>query len=110
MAGHYEKSIYNQLMEVMAHLDSVEKNTSQKISELNREIFDLKEKNRQLKQENIRLSEDNARLKSINNNDSPSSSLPPSTDQKGGKPANTYNGREKSGRKAGGQKGHKAQP
>lgn len=34
-------------------------------------------------------------------------SLPPSTDQKGGKPANTYNGREKTGRKAGGQKGHK---
>ena len=49
-----KKSIYNQLMEVMAHLDSVEKNTSQKISELNREIFDLKEKNAQLKQENIR--------------------------------------------------------
>lgn len=27
--------------------------------------------------------------------------------KKGGKPANTYNGREKSKRKAGGQKGHK---
>lgn len=26
MAGNYEKSIYNQLMEVMARLDSVEKN------------------------------------------------------------------------------------
>jgi len=34
-------------------------------------------------------------------------SLLPSTDQKGGKPAKTYNGREKTSRKAGGQKGHR---
>lgn len=54
-----------------------------------------------------RSPDENARLKSIINNDSSNSSLPPSTDQKGGKPANTYNGRIKSGRKAGGQKGHK---
>ena len=30
-----------------------------------------------------------------------------STDQKGGKPVNTYNGRKKTERKAGGQNGHK---
>lgn len=107
MAGNYEKSIYNQLMEVMARLDSVEKKTSQEISGLNGEISSLKKENQELKKENKRLSEDNARLKSIINNDSSNSSLPPSTDQKGGKPANTYNGRTKSGRKAGGQKGHK---
>ena len=54
-----------------------------------------------------KLRDDNARLKSIINNDSSNSSLPPSTDQKGGKPANTYSSRTKSGRKAGGQRGHK---
>lgn len=107
MAGNYEKSIYNQLMDVMARLDSVEKKTGQKISELNGEISDLKKENQELKEENKRLSDDNARLKSIINNDSSNSSLPPSTDQKVGKPANTYNGRTKSGRKAGGQNGHK---
>lgn len=46
-------------------------------------------------------------MKSIINNDSSNSSLPPSSDQKGRKPANTFNGRNKTGRKAGGQKGHK---
>ncbi len=53
------------------------------------------------------LKDDNARLKSIINNDSPNTSLPYSTDQKSGKAANTYNGQNKIGRKAGGQKGHK---
>ena len=52
------------------------------------------------------LQEDNACLKSIINNDSSNTSLPPSTDQKGGKSANTFNGRNKTERKAGGQKDH----
>ena len=107
MAGNYEKSIYNQLMDVMARLDSVEKKNNREISRLNGEIYDLKKENSELKKENKRLLDDNARLKSIINNDSSNSSLPPSTDQKGGKSANTYNGRKKSGRKAGAQKGHK---
>ena len=107
MAGNYEKSIYNQLMDVMARLDSVEAKSKQEIFRLNEEISDLKEENRELREENQRLRNDNARLKSIINNDSSNTSLPPSTDQPGGKPANTYNGRTKSHRKAGGQKGHK---
>ena len=107
MGGNYEKSIYNQLMDVMARLDAVEAKNNRELSRLNGEIKDLKKENRELKEENQRLKDDNARLKSIINNDSSNSSLPPSTDQKGGKPANTYNGRTKSGRKAGGQKHHK---
>ncbi len=107
MAGNYEKSIYNQLMEVMERLNSAESRNKCEISRLHGEIADLKKENRERKEENQRLKDDNARLKSIINNDSSNSSLPPSTDQKGGKPANTYNGRTKSGRKAGGQKGHK---
>lgn len=60
-----------------------------------------------MRDENRLLKDDNARLRSIINNDSSNTSLPPSTDQKGGvRPANTYNGREKTKRKCGGQKGH----
>ena len=64
--------------------------------------------NRKLKAENQALKEDNERLKSIINNDSNNSSLPPSSDQKPGKrKANEYNGRDRSGKKRGGQPGHK---
>lgn len=58
MAGNYEKSIYNQLMEVMARLDTVERESRHEISRLNDEILDLKKENQLLR-------DDNARLKSI---------------------------------------------
>lgn len=57
--------------------------------------------------ENQLLREEVARLKSIINNDSSNTSKPPSTDQQKGKRANTFHSREKSGRKPGGQEGHK---
>lgn len=107
MGGNYEKGIYNQLMEVMARLDTVERESKAEVSRLNDEISGLKKENQRLREENQLLKDDNARLKSILNNDSSNTSQPPSTDQKGGKPANSYNGRTKTGRKAGGQKGHK---
>lgn len=107
MGGNYEKGMYNQLMEVMARLDAVEKNLHDEknghrddVERLNAKIDDLTHKNELLRN-------DNARLKSIINNDSSNSSLPPSSDQKSGKAANTYNGRTKTGRRAGGQTGHK---
>lgn len=107
MGGNYEKSIYNQLMDVMARLDSVENNYKRDVTVLNDRIDELTKENDSLKKENKILKEDNARLKSIINNDSSNTSLPPSSDNKNGKPANTYNGRKKTDRKAGGQKGHK---
>lgn len=107
MGGNYEKSIYNQLMEVMARLDSVEENLRTEKTEHKEDVDRLNKKIDSLTQENQLLKDDNARLKSIINNDSSNSSLPPSTDQKGGKPSNTYSGRTKSGKKAGGQKSHK---
>jgi transposase len=107
MAGNYEKNMYNQLMEVMSRLDSVEKDYKQDVTCLNNKIDELTKENQDLRKENKLLRDDNARLKSIINNDSSNTSLPPSTDQKGQKPANTFNGRKKTDRKNGGQKGHK---
>ena len=105
--SNYENGMYQQLMEIMGRLEIVEKNSTQKIHQLNKRIDTLESENSFLKKENQLLKEDNARLKSIINNDSSNTSLPPSSDQKGGKPANSYNGRKKTERKAGGQKGHR---
>ena len=105
--SNYENGIYQQLMEIMGRLDTVEKESAQKINTLNNRIDTLENENLALKKENQLLKDDNARLKSIINNDSSNTSLPPSTDPKGGKPANTYNARKKTERKAGGQNGHK---
>lgn len=105
--SNYENGMYQQLMEIMGRLENVEKDSAQKIDTLNKRIDTLENENLALKQENKLLKEDNARLKSIINNDSSNTSRPPSTDQKGGKPANTFNGRKKTERKPGGQKGHK---
>lgn len=107
MGGNYERGLYNQLMEVMERLDAVEKESKKEIKSLNDEISGLKKENQHLREENQLLRDDNARMKNILDNNSSNTSQPPSTDQKGGKPANTYNGREKTSRKAGGQKGHK---
>ena len=101
MGGNYEKGMYNQLMEVMARLDAVEKDLRVEKKEHKEDVKLLNAKIDSLTQENQLLRDDNARLKSIINNDSSNISLPPSTDQKCGKPANTFNGREKTGRRAG---------
>lgn len=107
MAGNYQRGMYNQLTEVMARLDAVEKENKHEVILLKEEISDLKKENLQLRKENRLLRDDNARMKSIIDNNSSNTSNPPSTDQKCGRPANTYNSRETTNRKAGGQKGHK---
>ena len=96
-------------MDVMARLDDVENDLKTEKREHKEDVDLLNKKIDFLTQENQLLKDDNARLKSIINNDSSNTSLPPSTDQKGGKASNTYNGRTKTKRKAGGQKGHKGQ-
>ena len=107
MGGNYEHGLYNQLMEVMERLDTVEKESKKEIRQLKDELSDLKKENQHLLEENQLLRDDNARMKSILNNNSSNTSQPPSTDKKSVKPANIYNGREKRGRRAGDQKGHK---
>lgn len=78
----YGNGMYQQLMEIMGRLDTVEKEHKQEVGQLKAEICDLKKENKLLHEENLLLHEDNARLKSIINNDSSNTSLSPSTDQK----------------------------
>ena len=105
--SNYENGMFNQLQEIMNRLDSVEKELRTEKIEHREDVVRLNAKIDDLTQENILLRNDNARLRSIINNDSSNSSLPPSSDKKGGRPANTYNRRKETKRKAGGQKGHK---
>lgn len=133
MATNYSRIMYKQYMEVMerlgkmesAHLEdragiremqgdikSLQKTNSvlqEKCDRLETENLDLKEQVEDLTRENLVLRDDNERMKRILNNDSSNSSLPPSTDsnRKGGKPANSYNGRKTTKKKSGGQEGHK---
>lgn len=132
MGSNYEKSIYNQLMEVMEKLDTMaaeqkkdrkeiksltsevtslrkENDTLHKeVSSLRQENSVLKEKCENLEKENTLLREDNERLKRNANNNSDNSSIPPSKDQnKTPKAPNTYNGRKPTQKKPGAQPGHK---
>lgn len=77
LGANYERGLYNQLMEVMERLDTVEKESKKEIKKLNDEISGLKKENQHLKEENRLLRDDNARMKSILNNDSSNTSQPP---------------------------------
>ena len=102
MGGNYEKGMYNQLMEVMARLDVVERDLHTEKDEHREDVEHLNQKIDGLTQENQLLRDDNARLKSILNHETAHYLLPPSSVPKGSRPVNTYNGREKTGRKSGG--------
>lgn len=130
MGGNYQKGLYEQLMEVMAKVDSLESDSRKDHRELRRlsnEVTRLEKENTalrdnvssltesntvllqkcaELSSENELLRNDNERMKRILNNDSSNTSIPPSKGG-GGRPANTYNGRKPSGKKKGAQPGHK---
>ena len=128
MGGNYEKNIYKHLMEMMERYDSLEKelksvktSTKSEVRSLESEVSsltkecntlrnesaELRDKVSSLESENALLKEENSHLHSILDQNSDNSSLPPSTDQKPSKKkANEYNGRQSSGKKTGGQKGH----
>lgn len=72
----YGSGMYQQLMDIMGRLETVEKIQRKKIDALNNRIETL-EKNHALKEENRLLKEDNARLRSIINNNSSNTSRPP---------------------------------
>ena len=104
--GNYERGMYNQLMEVMARLGKVEREAAAVHQKDQEEIRELKDtvKKQQVKIE--QLTEELNRYQSKDKTDSHNSSKPPSSDQKPNKAPNEYNGRKKTGKKSGGQKGH----
>ncbi len=130
MGGNYGKSVYNQLVDVMARLDVMEaehKSDRKEIASLNAEVKSLQKENSRLKteldtvkaentalreendslrKENQLLRDDNERMKRTLNNNSTNSSQPPSSDPPGKAP-NTYNSRKPTKKKAGAQPGHK---
>lgn len=67
MGGNYEKSIYNQLMEVMGRLDAVEKDLHVEKAQHKEDVDRLNVSISELTCENQLLRDDNERLKSIIN-------------------------------------------
>jgi hypothetical protein len=91
-------------------IDKIETETANKylgiIDRLNETLETVMQKSAVLEERVAKLEAENDRLRKQLNNDSGNSSNPPSTDIKANAP-NTYNGRTKTGKKSGGQKGHK---
>lgn len=113
MARNYNRDLYRHLEETLARCDALERKfeaykqkTEQELFECHARIAELEATVAKKDEEIALLKADNERLKRIMNNNSSNSSQPPSRDQKPTKPANTYNGRTKTGRKPGGQPGH----
>lgn len=114
MKRDYNRDLFKNIEELQQSLASLKSefttyrvNATETIEQQAEKIERLTQDNQELRQENQKLRLDNERLKRIINNNSSNSSLPPSTDQKPSKPANTYNLRQKSGKPSGGQIGHK---
>lgn len=110
-SADYNNQLFKQLEEVLKKCDSLSADIKRERKEFKREkeilnerINKLENKVSKLEKEKEKLQNDNDRLKKIINNDSNNSSKPPSSDIK----KNIPNNREKSNKKAGGQKGHKA--
>lgn len=106
----YEKDLFKQVEELISKCDNLSQEIKKERKEhqkekdaLNNRIKNLENKVLKLEEENQKLRDDNDRLKKIVNNNSDNSSKPPSSDIK----KNIPNNREKSGKKRGGQKGHK---
>lgn len=51
--GHYDQSLYDEFVKVLDRLDTMKKETDQKIAGLNNEISDLKKKTRSCKRKMI---------------------------------------------------------
>ena len=106
----YGQDLFKQVQELISKCDNLShelkkerKERHKEREQFNETINKLENKIVKLEEENQKLRDDNDRLKKIVNNNSDNSSNPPSSDIK----KNIPNNREKSGKKRGGQKGHK---
>ena len=105
MASNYQKDMLRQIQELVSKCDGLSHEIKKIKMEHAEEVKLLNKKIELLEHENSLLKEENDRLKKIINNDSNNSSNPPSSDIKPNK--KIPNNREKSGKKVGGQQGHK---
>lgn len=107
----YGKDLFKQVQDLLSKCDNLSlemkkdrKEHKKEKEVLNNKITELENRVDELETENTKLRNDNERLKKQINNDSNNSSNPPSSDIK----RNIPNNKEKTNKKAGGQKGHKA--
>lgn len=114
MAGmrNYENSLYNQFEEINKKLDKANNTISNMSLTISTQADEIKKLNNELKKANEtieKLLKERDKYKNQSNKNSSNSSKPSSTDifkpRKSG--ANLYNSRQKTGKKQGGQKGHK---
>ena len=116
MGGNYEKDLFkhnqeltNENEKLKVKIAKIEAETANKylgiIDKLNETIEGVLKKCGELEERVAKLETENERLRKQLNNDSNNSSNPPSSDKKTNA-ANTYNGRTKTEKKTGGQKGH----
>lgn len=106
MAADYSKSLMNDYHRLMTEFENSLKEGKKlrsEIKDLKKEVSDLKESNRKKDDKIDKLTLEIERIKNNNSKDSSNSSKPSS--KNGFK--KVPNGREKTGRKQGGQKGHK---
>jgi regulator of replication initiation timing len=99
----YRKGLFKQLQETIEHVEKLTTEIREMKTIHQIEIASLKSEIEILRKENTALKAENERLKAIINKNSSNSSKPPSTD--GFK--KIHNSREQTGRKPGGQFGHK---
>lgn len=98
MAGDYSKDMYRQMMELYKKVDALTALVADLKRQYKEDIAEKDSRIEMLEKENVLLREEVSRLKSDRNNNSGNSSNPPSSDRKGTKRANEYNGRKKVGR------------
>ena len=99
----YNQDIFSHLQETLTGIDLLKIELVQEREARRREVEALNARIEKLEKENAALRLENARLREIQNRNSDNSSKPPSSDGF----TKIFNSREKTGRKPGGQPGHK---
>ena len=103
MGGNYGKDLFKHLQETLERVDRLMIEITTLKVEHTKEIATIKAENQRLIKENQALKSENQKLKEIINKNSGNSGKPPSSDGF----VKIQNSREKTGRRPGGQLGHK---